>query len=338
MDGARFLFLSQEDVAAAGGLDVSATIDVVEEALRLHASGETRLPPKTTILWSNAPDTEETLGRIMAMPAYVGGSIDLAGVKWIPSVPSNPERGLPRGVGLIVLTDPGTGLPVAVMDGTITSAARTGAVTSVAARRLARPGARVAGMLGAGVQARTQLEALEAVLPDLREVRVWDLAPGKADGFRERSELVVPVSSAEEACREADVVVAATMAAEPYVEPGWLGPGSLFCSVSSLDAHLGCIEQADLVVCDLWDHETEHPARPLARAHAAGLLDRDGVVELPDLVAGRHPGRSRDDQRIFFSPVGLAIEDVAAAARVLRRAVELGVGTELSLWERPIWS
>ena len=335
---ARFLFLSQEDVLAAGGLDIEATIDVVEEALRLHAEGDTRLPSKTTILWSDELESEETHGRIMAMPAYVGGSIALAGLKWIPSVPTNPSRGLPRGVGLIVLSDPETGLPVAVMDGTVVSAARTGAVTGVAARLLARHGARVAGMLGAGVQAGTQLPALEAVLPALEEVRVWDLFPERAEAFRERSERVVPVVTAEEACRGADVIVAATMAAEPYVPPEWLGPGSLFCSVSSLDPEVACITQADLVVCDLWDHETEHHSRPLARAVAAGVVAREDVVELPDLVAGRHPGRTSDEQRIFCSPVGLAIEDVAAAARVYRRAAELGLGTELTLWQSPIWS
>ena len=177
MSEARFRFLSQEDVVAAGGLDVAATIDVVEEALRLHAEGDTRLPSKSALLWSDELGSEETDGRIMAMPAYVGGSIALAGLKWIPSVPSNPSRGLPRGIGLIVLTDPETGLPVAVMDGTIVSAARTGAVTGVTARRLARPGAHVAAILGAGVQAGTQLAALEAVLPELDEVRVWDIAP-----------------------------------------------------------------------------------------------------------------------------------------------------------------
>lgn len=157
MSEARFRFLSQEDVAAAGGLDVAATIDVVEEALRLHAEGDTRLPVKSALLWSDELGSEETDGRIMAMPAYVGGSIALAGLKWIPSVPSNPSRGLPRGIGLIVLTDPETGLPVAVMDGTIVSAA--------------------------GVQARTQLAALEAVLPELDEVRVWDIAPERAETF-----------------------------------------------------------------------------------------------------------------------------------------------------------
>ena len=128
------------------------------------------------------------------------------------------------------------------------------------------------------------------------------------------------------------------MAPEPYVPPEWLGPGSLFCSVSSLDAEIACVERADLVVCDLWEHETGHHSRPLARAFEAGAISRRDVVELPELVAGRHPGRTADDQRIFSSPVGLAIEDVAAAARVYRNAEELGLGTELSLWRDPIWS
>ena len=332
------MFLSQEDVLAAGGLDIPATIDVVEEALRLHAEGDTRLPKKSSILWSDELDSDETRGRIMAMPAYVGGSIGLAGLKWIPSVPTNPARGLPRGVGLIVLSDPATGLPLVVMDGTIVSAARTGAVTGVAARRLARSDARTAGLLGAGVQAGTQLPALEAVLPSLEEVRVWDVQPDKALAFRERSERVVPVATAEEACRGADVIVAATMAPEPYIPPAWLGPGSLFCSVSSLDPEVACVELADLVVCDLWEHETGHRSRPLARAVDEGVLRREDVVELPEIVAGRHPGRTWDEQRIFCTPVGLAIEDVAAAARVYRRAVELGLGTELDLWRSPVWT
>jgi N-[(2S)-2-amino-2-carboxyethyl]-L-glutamate dehydrogenase len=338
MSEARFRFLSQEDVVAAGGLDVAATIDVVEEALRLHAEGDTRLPSKSALLWSDELGSEEKDGRIMAMPAYVGGSVGLVGLKWIPSVPSNPSRGLPRGIGLIVLTDPRTGLPVAVMDGTIVSAVRTGAVTGVTARRLARPGARVAAILGAGVQAATQLSALEAVLPRLQEVRVWDIAPERAEAFRRRSDAVVPVLNAEEACRGADVIVAATMAPEPFVPPDWLGPGSLFCSVSSLDAEIACVERADLVVCDLWDHEAGHHSRALARALAAGAISREDTVELPDLVTGRHPGRTSDDQRIFSSPVGLAIEDVAAAARVYRKAEELGIGTQLSLWQDPIWA
>ena len=132
---------------------------------------------------------------------------------------------------------------------------------------------------------------------------------------------------------------------EPYVPPEWLGPGSLFCSVSSLDPEIACVERADLVVCDLWDHETGHHSRPLARALAASVISREDVVELRRRPSrpwrhgqGRHPGRTADDQRIFSSPLGLAIEDVAAAARVFRGAEELGLGTELSLWRDPIWT
>ncbi len=338
MSRAEFLFLSQEDVVAAGGLDMAGTIEVVEEALRLLGTGEAVLPHKTTIRWSDSLGSEETEGRIMAMPAWVGGSIDLAGLKWIPSVPKNPSRGLPRGIGLVVLTDADTGLPLAVMDGTVTSAMRTGAVTGIAAKRLARPGARTAGILGAGVQARTQLMALETVLPALEEIRVWDIDPARAAAFREHSERVVPVASARAACEGAEVMVAATMAPEPYVRPEWMAAGSFFASVSSLDPELGCIERADLLVTDLWDHDTEHPSRPFARARAAGVARREDVVELPQIVAGDHPGRTDDGQRVFFSPVGLAIEDIAAAGRVYRNAKARGLGTKLSLWETPVWS
>ncbi|MGQ0668278.1 MAG: ornithine cyclodeaminase [Actinomycetota bacterium] len=338
MAAAEFLFLSQEDVVAAGGLDMPATIGVVEEALRLIAAGDTILPPKTTIHWSDAIDTDETEGRIIAMPAYVGGSVHLAGFKWIPSVPGNPARGLPRGIGLVVLTDPDTGLPVAVMDGTVTSAMRTGAVTGIGARLLAREGARTAAILGTGVQARTQLAALEVVLPSLEEIRVWDIDPARAEAFTSNSERTVAAGFAEEAARDADVVVAATMAPAPYVRAEWLAPGSLFVSVSSLDPELGCIEKADLLVCDLWDRETEHASRPFARAQAARITRQKDVVELPQIVAGAHPGRTSAHQRVFFSPVGLAVEDIAAAARVFRRAKEDGLGTKLSLWQTPIWS
>ncbi len=337
MTAAEFLFLSQEDVVAAGGLDLPATIEAVEEALRLYAEGDAVLPQKSAMYWSHDLGAEEVEGRIMAMPAYVGGRFRLAGLKWIPSVPSNPSRGLPRGIGLMILTDRDTGLPVAVMDGTVTSAARTAAVTGIALRHLARGGATRAALLGAGGLARTQLAALESVLPSLEEVRVFDVVPGKAEALRAASARVVPVGRAEEACRGADVVVAATLAREPYVPPAWLGPGSVFVSVSALDADLRCVQEADLVVTDLFDHETAHANRPLARALARGLVRREDVVELPDLVAGRHPGRTSPEQRVFVSPVGLAIEDVAAAARVYRRAAELGLGTRLRLWDSPVW-
>jgi N-[(2S)-2-amino-2-carboxyethyl]-L-glutamate dehydrogenase len=276
----------------------------------------------------------------MAMPAYVGGSTRMAGLKWIPSVPRNPERGLPRGIGVILLSDPETGLPVAFLDGTVVSAMRTGAVSGIAARALARDGARVLGLLGAGVQARTQLMALERTLPALEEIRLYDPAPGKADELaaaRSDGPSRRAVASAEEAVRGADVLVPATMAAEPFVPAAGLGPGTLVLSVSSLDLAVDVIEAADLVVADDVDHETGHASRPLARAEAAGVLDRQAVVTLGAILAGDHPGRTSEDDLIVVSPVGMGIEDVAWATHVFRRAEELGLGAEQRLWDEPVW-
>jgi ornithine cyclodeaminase len=347
MAEATFLFLSQEDVVAAGGLEIRPTIETVAEALRLHARGDTVLPHKPTIRWSADLDSEERDGRIMAMPAYVGGSFGVAGLKWIPSVPSNPARGLPRGIGMILLTSRETGLPLAVMDGTVVSAMRTAAVTGVACRLLAPPDAGVVALLGAGAQARTQLMALEAELP-LREVRTFDSAPGRAEAFclREaapelrRAFDLVPAGTAEHACRGASVVVPVTIAPQPYIEPGWLDPGSLFVSISSLDATVDVIRRADVLVCDDWEHETGHPARPFARAVVEEAVppDGEGVQELGRILVGEQPGRASPGERVFVSPVGLAIEDVAAAHRVYERARDRGIGTTLELWRSPLWA
>src|SRR5438552_8493903 len=151
MAATGFRYLSQEDVVAAGGLDMPAVIDVIERAFLVKAAGQVSMPPKVMITWADEPGTEERHGRIMAMPAYVGGEFDVAGLKWIPSVPDNPaRRGLPRANALVLLSDRETGLPLAVMDGTVVSATRTGAVTGVALRHLAPADAASACLLGAG--------------------------------------------------------------------------------------------------------------------------------------------------------------------------------------------
>jgi ornithine cyclodeaminase/alanine dehydrogenase-like protein (mu-crystallin family) len=326
---------------AAGGLDMDGTLAIVEEALRLHAKGEAIAPKKSSILWSDDLDSDERLGRVMAMPAYVGGDLDVVGMKWIPSVPDNATRGLPRGIGMVLLSDRETGLPIAVLDGTVVSAMRTGAIGGIAARALANPGSSVATLLGAGVQARTQLMALERTLA-LEEVRVHDVAAGRAAEFceRERREgfRLTPVDDPAEACAGSAVVVAATMADEPFVPPDWLDPGSVFISISSLDPTLELIAACDVWVTDVWEHETGHHSRPFARALAAGIVTREQVVQLGDLLVGNVSGRTAQDQRIFVSPVGVGIEDVAEAWRVVRRAQELGIGTPLQLWERPVWT
>ena len=337
-----FLVLSQEDVAAAGGLDMDACLETIEETLVLHHRGETIAPQKSALHWSHDIDTDEKLGRIMAMPAFVGGSIAMAGMKWIPSVPQNPSRGLPRGIGVILLSDPETGLPVCFMDGTIVSAMRTGAVSGLAARELARPGAQIVTLYGAGVQARTQLAALERTLADLAEVRVYDPRTDQSARFvAEQADgrpPIVAFDDPREAARGSDVLVPASMASAPFIVFDWLEPGALVLSVSSLDIDVDVVAEADLVVTDDLEHETFHPSRPLSRARDSGLLVADAVVPLGAILAKAHPGRTSPDDRIVVSPVGMGIEDVAFATTVYRRAVEMRIGSTQRLWDEPIWT
>jgi ornithine cyclodeaminase len=302
------------------------------------------MPPKVMITWSDEPGTEELHGRIMAMPAYVGGEFDVAGLKWIPSVPANPVRGLPRANALVLLSDRETGLPLAVMDGTVVSAMRTGAVTGVAVRRLANPDARTACLLGAGVLAHTQLAALRAVLPELREVRVYDPDRPRCERFCERSNgdgvRLLATESAEQAVRGAAVVVPVTMAVEPTFRPGWLEPGATVCLVSSLDGPLDLHRVTDLLVVDDWEHESTHAGRYAERLVGAGLTPADGsaAVELAAVLSGAHPGRTDTAQRIVISPVGLAMDDVATARHVYDNARSLGLGTALALRTGPpVW-
>jgi ornithine cyclodeaminase len=342
----EFVWLSQEDVVAAGGTDMAAMVDVIERAFRVKADGQVRMPPKVMITWADEPGTEERHGRIMAMPAYVGGEFDVAGLKWIPSVPDNPSRnGLPRANALVLLTDPATGLPLAIMDGTVVSAMRTGAVTGVALRHLAAPGTATAALLGAGVLAHTQLDGLRTVLPDLRHVRVFDPAVDRCGRFCERARAatgldVRPVPSAEAAVRGAGVVVPATMAVQPTFQAGWIEPGATVVLVSSLDAPVELQAVTDLLVVDDWEHESTHPGRYAERLVGAGATPADGraAVELADVVAGRHPGRTDPGQRIVVTPVGLAMDDVAAAWLVLEGARRQGLGTPLRLRSGPpVW-
>ena len=330
-----FLYLSQEDVVAAGGLDMAAVVDVIERAFRVKADGQVVMPPKVMITWSDEPGTEELHGRIMVMPAYVGGDFDVAGLKWIPSVPGNPARnGLPRANALVLLSDRETGLPLAVMDGTVVSAMRTGAVTGVAVRHLAKRR-----------HDHPQRIELRVVMPALREVRVFDPDTARAERFAERRSAatglaVAAVASAEDAVRGAQVVVPATMAVEPTLQPEWLEPGVTVVLVSSLDGPESLHAATDLLVVDDWVHESTHEGRYACRLVEAGIVDASGdeAVELCDVVAGRHPGRSSADQRIVVSPVGLGMDDVTTAKHVLDRAIAAGLGTELRLRTGPpVW-
>ena len=328
----ELLYLSDADVLAAGA-DMTLAVTAVEEVLALHARNEVNLPSKVIL------DLDERRhGRINAMPAYVGGAVKMCGLKWIAGFPNNPVReNLPRAHALIVLNDSQTGLPLAIMEATRISALRTGAVTGVGARYLARPASATVGLIGAGVQARTQLEALQTVLAGLTAVRIFDVRREAAEQFaawageRWPGLDVVVAEDAEQAVREADCLVTATVADEPIVKAAWLAPGVFFAHVGSYqEEEEAVILEADKVVVDVWEEVLHRRTPLLAQMYEAGKIDASRIhADIGAIVTGDKPGRETEDERIFFSPLGLGSEDVALAAAIYRCALELGLGCKL---------
>jgi len=338
----KFLYLQQEDVIACGALDMLEVIAAVEKVYALHERGECIEPEAPLLTWGG-PQSK----RILAHPAWVAGDVNVAGIKWIPSNPENPRvRGMPRASAIIILNDVETGYPLAVMDGTVISAARTGAATGVGAKYLARHDSEKVAIIGAGPISRPQIMALHAVLPALKEVSIFDLDSDRAQKLAdEMSAICVKTTftvapSAEASVREADVVVTVTSGVpleRAYLDASWLKEGAFVSTVAANDSKLEVVVQADKLVLTNME-ELDNPIWLVGLAIAKGLRSRDEFVSMGSIIIGQNPGRENDRERIFFNPGGMGIEDVVAADRVYRNAQERGIGTELELWHEPLWT
>jgi ornithine cyclodeaminase/alanine dehydrogenase-like protein (mu-crystallin family) len=333
-----FLYLSQADVKACGGLDMAATIAVVEQALQLWDAGACVEPPVAMVHWGK-PHRE----RMTVHPAFVGGDHRAMGLKWIGSNPDNPRlRGLPRASGLVALVDPGTGLPLALMDGTLISAMRTGAVVGAAAKLLAPPEASVVALLGAGVIARTQLLGLQVACPHLEQVRVYDLDRQRAETFAvwasdELGLEVIVTADGRSATRGAHLVAPATHVGtdDRYIHTDWLEPGAFLANVSLNDYLPEVVLACARVVVDT-RRQLETRGLLLADVVASGGLEPSEIDELGALLRGARV-QVRPGSLTLFSPNGMGVEDVLAAHRIYHEALRSGAGTTLPLWTEPIW-
>jgi ornithine cyclodeaminase/alanine dehydrogenase len=324
------LYLSRADVEAAAP-PMPAIIDRLAEAFREKGEGRVEMPPKPGI-HPGGPGSDNF---IHAMPALIG-RLGAAGVKWVSGFPGNQDRGLPYISGLIILNDPETGLPIAVMDAAWITARRTGAATAVAVRHLARPAARVLGILGCGVQARTNLEAIRCVLPALSEVRAYDIHPERAAAYARESEArhhgiaCRAVPSARAAVEGCDIVITAgpiRSRPAPILEAGWLAEGALGVPLD-YDSYFqpAALRRAARFYTD--------DTAQLLKTREGGVYFRDlpeVFADLGQVVAGVRDGRRAADEILICMNLGIALEDMAVAPLVLERARDRGLGTRLPL-------
>lgn len=312
-------------------LPMSDCIDVMAEALVALAQGQVYQPLRTVI---RPPGAAGLMG---LMPAYLSGDQPAYGLKAICVFPGNPARGKDAHQGGVMLFDVETGEPLVLMNASAITEIRTAAVSAVATRLLAREDAGELAVIGAGVQARAHLEAIACVRP-LRRVRVtsrnFDHAQALAQEMRSRYPFPIEaVSSVEAAVRGAGIIVTATTATQPILQRDWISPGAHLNAVGAVPPTAREIDSATVAVATLFVEQRE-----AARSEAGDFLIplREGVIgpdhiraEIGEVLIGSKPGRTSPDEVTLFKSLGLAIEDVAAAGYVYRRARLLNVGASV---------
>jgi len=321
----RLLYLSQADVVAVG-ISMSEIIAALETAFRAKGEGRTEMPPKPGV----HPGGGDNF--IHAMPAYIQ-DLKSAGVKWVSGYPENYKRGLPYITGLLIYNDVENGLPLAVMDCAWITAKRTGAASAVAARRLARPESSVMGMLGCGVQGQSHAEAFTETFP-LKKILAYDKDPESARRYaaamtRQLKVEVVAVQTPREAVSGCDIVATAgPMLKVPHatIQAGWLDEGA-FASLVDYDSYWSreALAQAAKFCTD------DIPQLKLYQS--MGYLQNIPPIhaDLGELVTGKKKGRENPRERTMTANLGLAIDDMAVAPLIFKRAQEKGIGTWLPL-------
>ena len=324
MEPTKVLYLSRKDVETVG-LFMAEIIEALERMFREKGEGRVEMPPKPGI------HTRKD-AFIHAMPAYIP-SVGAAGMKWVSGYPENQKRKLPYISGLLVLNDPETGIPTAVMDATWITAQRTGAATAVAAKYLARKESASAGILACGVQGRSNLEALSCVFK-IRKVKAFDIYPEVARQYaHEMAEKVhvdiEVVKAPKEAVVGLDLVVTSGPILKnphPAIEPGWLAEGA-FASPVDFDSYWQgkALAEADKLATDDVDQMNYYRKAGYFKSTPQPYAD------LGEIVAGKKPGRERDDERTICINLGLALDDMATAILIYRKAREKGIGIDLPL-------
>ncbi len=336
----EILFLNNKQMEDAGVNDMHAAIKDVETVYVLDQAGDVINPGKCVLRWGKTVEDENVLGRINAMPGYVGGEYDMAGIKWIGSGPMNYKKGLPRASVTIILNDPDAKLPVSVVDGTAISTVRTGASGGVAIKLLAKSDASVMTICGAGAQAHTQLEAAVIARPTINTVYVYDIVKANAERFISINSAKYPTikfiveEDVEKAARVSDIIDCVTLATKPFIKGEWLKKGALIMNMSDYEVDNNCVERADKVVVDFWENIKHRMISTVALMWKDGLFkDEELHAELGQILNGTKAPRENDDEIIYFNAVGAGILDIAVATRCYKKAQKEHKGIIVPFWE-----
>ncbi|WP_414470048.1 alanine dehydrogenase [Methanobacterium sp. ACI-7] len=326
------ILLNQSQVSEL--INMKEIIESVETAYRVHAEREVQMPAKEYLFY------KEFKGDLRIMPCFIRNMTE-SGVKNVNVHPDNPRKyGLPTVMAMIELVDPKTGFPISVMDGTWITNMRTGAAAGVATKYLARENSEIVGLVGAGVQAATGLEAINEVM-DIKEVKVSCRTCETREKFAEKvSEKygieAKAVETIKEAVQGSDVLLTTTPSREPVVKSKWISPGTHINAMGAdapgkqeLDGHV--LQRAKIVI-DCWD-QASHSGEINIPVQEGFIRQRDIHGKIGDVIIDKISGRISDEEITVFDSTGLAVQDIVTAWKVYEKALESGAGQKMNFLE-----
>ena len=368
----KFLYLSEPDMIKAGVKNMDQCVEAMEDLLVTLNKGDYVMAgvnhnshgaqvifpddPQFEGMPKNADDR-----RFMAMPAYLGGKYQMAGMKWYGSNCENKASGLPRSILMMMLNDKDTGAPLALMSANLVSCYRTGAIPGVGAKYLARKDSETVTIIGPGVMGRTCLLAFLSVCPKITTVKVKGRGQRSLHAFEEfvkkecpQIQQVIVCDSMEEAVKDSDIICVTSTAPVkeidfPYIAEDWVKKGALIClpSAARFDDDF-LINRCKKVVdnyklYEAWAEEFPYPSYEMVQIIGSkftdylheGRIQREDIVDIADIINKKHPGRASDDEIIVYSVGGMPVEDIAWGGTVYRNALKEGIGVELPLWDQP---
>lgn len=368
----KFLYLSEPDMIKAGVKNMDQCVEAMEDLLVTLNKGDYVMAgvnhnshgaqvifpddPQFEGMPKNADDR-----RFMAMPAYLGGKYQMAGMKWYGSNCENKASGLPRSILMMMLNDKDTGAPLALMSANLVSCYRTGAIPGVGAKYLARKDSETVTIIGPGVMGRTCLLAFLSVCPKIITVKVKGRGQRSLHAFEEfvkkecpQIQQVIVCDSMEEAVKDSDIICVTSTAPVkeidfPYIAEDWVKKGALIClpSAARFDDDF-LINRCKKVVdnyklYEAWAEEFPYPSCEMVQIIGSkftdylheGRIQREDIVDIADIINKKHPGRESDDEIIVYSVGGMPVEDIAWGGTVYRNALKEGIGVELPLWDQP---
>ena len=369
-----FLYLNEQDMIKAGVTDMPKCISAMEDMFTLLYKGDYRMggddanehgirvsfPKESNIegMPLHAPDY-----RFMAMPAYLGGRFHMFGIKDYGSHHTNVEKGLPRSILMMSLKDIDTGAPLAYMSANILSAMRTAATAGVGIKCLCKKEPKVVGIIGPGVMSTYTLDAIMVTQPTITTLKVKGRSKGNLNKFIEHAKnrystlkTVVACDSIEEACKESDIIYFGTTNAakfedNPRIEQEWVKNGALVISASALLISTDFLSAPGVklvadnyLMYEGWGSGRELPTqRSVSTLLGMGFYDavcenkisRTDITDMGGILLGEQTGRENEKQIIIYAIGGMPVEDVAWAYDVYNKALELGIGTKLNLWDEP---